>query len=463
MAAKRAANRDAPLYSLEAEQSVIGGLLLNASAWPRVAGLTAGDFYRPDHRTIFAAIDELCGAGKVADTIMVTELLKSRGSLDDVGGFSAVASLARDTAGTSNIEAYAEKVREYALRRRLGDLGAAITREAGEGGSDGASGLLARVQERLLSLQASSRSGKRLVSSRDLATDFIDDLDRRCDKPKGLQLGLADFDGLTNGLEAGDLVVVAGRPGMGKTALLVSIAAHVAQSQPVAVFSAEMPARQLMRRCVALLGRISQGRLRRADQLTQEDWNCIWIAAAAAGERQLWIDDTALPALAHIRAECMGLKARTGLGLVIIDYVQLVQGHGANRYEQLRDVAYGCKALAKDLAVPVIVLGQLNRGVESRDSKEPQMSDLRDSGAIEEAADIIGLLFSKGYYDPEFEMPHVLECQIEKHRNGERGECLWHFAGEHSHISVLDSAAAIRYRLCRAQQRRARKGATNDL
>jgi replicative DNA helicase len=455
--------RNVPLYSLDAEQAVLGALLFDSSAWPRVAGLIAADHYRPDHRTIFAAIEELCSAGKAADVITVSELLKDRGTLADVGGLAALGTLAANKPGTANIEDYAEKVREYALRRRLEALGATIRREAADGGPDGANGLLTRIQERLLALQASSRTGNGLIASRELASEFIDDLDRRRDKPRGLPLGLADFDGLTNGLEPGDLVVVAGRPGMGKTALLVTIAAHVAQSQAVAVFSAEMPARQLMRRCVALLGRISQGRLRRTDQLTDDDWSRIGSAATAVSDRQLWIDDTALPALAHIRAECLGLKARTGLGLVMIDYVQLVQGHGANRYEQLREVAYGCKALAKDLAVPVIVLGQLNRGVESRDSKEPQISDLRDSGAIEEAADIIGLLFSKGYYDPQFEMPQVLECQIEKHRNGERGECLWHFAGEHSHISVLEAPAATQYRLLRAQQRKARKGATNDL
>lgn len=166
------------------------------------------------------------------------------------------------------------------------------------------------------------------------------------------------------------------------------------------------------------------------------------------------IDDTPLPALTHIRAESLALKARTGLGLVMIDYMQLVKGSGKNRYEELRDVAYGIKAMAKDLEVPVIVLAQLNRGVESRDEKRPLLSDLRDSGAIEEAADIVGLLYSEGYYDPDFGMPYVLECQIEKNRNGERGECLWHFSGQHSRVTELDSGARAQYLQQRAKRRR---------
>ncbi len=154
--------------------------------------------------------------------------------------------------------------------------------------------------------------------------------------------------------------------------------------------------------------------------------------AGDIGRKQLWIDDTASPTLAHIRAETLALKARNSLGLVLVDYVQLVRGSGANRYEQLREVAYGLKALAKELAVPVVILAQLNRGVETREQRRPAISDLRDSGAIEEAADIVGLLYSESYYDPAFPMPYVLECNIAKNRNGERGECLWRFDGAFS-------------------------------
>lgn len=457
-----AAERAAP-HSIEAEQAVLGGLLLqDATAWPRVASLEAADFYRPDHRLIFAAIAEVCGAGRAADVVLAVDALERRGQLTHVGGLSYLGTLVRDTPGTANIEAYAARVRSDALLRRLQDFSAQIAREASQG-TDVGETVLARAQERLLVLQTSARTGEGLVSVRDLAPGFVDDLDSRAARHSGLQVGLSDFDELTHGLEPGDLVVIAARPGMGKTALLVTIGAHVARSQQVAVFSAEMPARQLMRRCVALLGTIQQGRLRRADQLTDSDWKAIAESVSDLSDRHLWIDDTSAPTLTHVRSECMGLKARAGLGLVIVDYVQLVQGRGANRYEQLRDVAYGFKALAKDLSVPVIVLAQLNRGVESRGSKEPEASDLRDSGAIEEAADIIGLLYSKSYYHPDFAMPDVLECRIAKHRNGERGECLWSFSGAHSRITVLDAGDRAQYRRLKAQQDGPGRRAANDL
>jgi replicative DNA helicase len=216
-----------------------------------------------------------------------------------------------------------------------------------------------------------------------------------------------------------------------------------------------MPSSQLMRRCVALQAGIPQGLLRRPEKLTGDDWSKIDKAASTIAQRKLWIDDTGSPSLSHIRAEAISLKSRASIGLVLVDYVQLVRAPGANRYEQLRDVAYGLKALAKELAVPVIVLAQLNRGVEAREHKRPQMSDLRDSGAIEEAADIVGLLYSEGYYDHDFSMPYVLECQIAKNRNGERGQCLWHFDGAYSRVAPLDPGAAANYRrlLTKAHQR----------
>jgi len=290
---------------------------------------------------------------------------------------------------------------------------------------------------------------------------FASDLERRRDAQVGLSIGLEDFDAITGGLEPGDLVVIAARPGMGKTSLLVTIEAEVAKGSPAAVFSAEMPAQQLTRWSVALLGRVSQTRLRHARELTDADWSAIWSAAASVGQLKLWIDDTPLPPLTHIRAEAFALKAQAGLGVILIDYVQLVAGAGANRYEQLRDVAYGLKALAKDLAVPVIVLAQLNRAVETRDRKRPHLSDLRDSGATEEAADIVGLLYAEGYYNSDFEMPDVLECAIAKNRNGERGECFWSFCGDHSRMTVLEDGPRAQYRRLRAVKQH--RGGADDL
>lgn len=451
-------------HSVEAEQAVLGSLLVDSSAWSRLTGrIEASDFFRPDHGLIFSAIAKLAGAGKEHDIITVSARLQASGSLGDAGGMAYIGQLARDTATAANVATYAEIVRERSMRRRLVQLAESIHRSVrGQGKSDRtAEDLVADAQRALYELQSRARVGEGLVSASVLTKALLDDLDRRRENPAGLSIGLTDFDDLTGGLEPGELVVLAGRPGMGKTALLGGASMHVSARADVAVFSAEMPSQQLMRRNMAAEGDVSLGKLRRANYLTDSDWASIAGAAPRLASRRLWIDETPLPTLAHIRAECMGLKIRCGsLGLVLVDYVQLVQGVGANRYEQLRDVAYGFKALAKSLAVPVVLLAQINRGVESRDGKRALMSDLRDSGAIEEAADIIGLLYSEGYYNRQFSMPHVLECNVEKNRNGERGECLWYFDGDRSKITVLDSDMRARYLALRAQ---AKRGGGEDL
>lgn len=452
------------LHSVEAEQAVLGSLMTDSSAWSRIAGkLEPQDFHRPDHALIFGAITKLAGAGKDADVVTVSARLQSAGELDDAGGMAYVGRLARDTATAANVESYAEVVRERSMRRRLAALAESIQRTVSMPGRDrSAEDLLADAQRALYDLQVRARAGSGLVSAKDLVRILFDDLDRRREKPLGISVGLADFDERTGGLEPGELVVLAGRPGMGKTALLGGMSTHVSAASTVAVFSAEMPAMQLMRRNVASVGDVSLAKLRRAGQLTDYDWANVANAGSTLATRNLWIDETPQPTLAHVRAECMGLKMRTGsLGLVLVDYVQLVQGIGENRYAQLRDVAYGFKALAKQLAVPVVLLAQINRGVESRDWKRPLMSDLRDSGAIEEAADIIGLLYCEGYYNRQFSMPHILECDLQKVRNGEPGECLWYFDGDRSRITVADSNLRARYMALREQSKK--RGGGDDL
>jgi replicative DNA helicase len=452
---------DLPQHSIEAEQAVLGALLLSTPAWALVSSkLSGSDFYRGEHRLIFAAIADLHNVAKAVDAVTVAEYLEHQGSA--AGGLGYIAALVRDTPGAANIESYAAVVLERSALRRLKEIGELIAQSAAAGGQSAAE-LAATAQEQLHRLHAKSRAGTGLIDVRKLVADFTDDLDARAEGSKGLKVGLPDFDGLTCGLEAGDLVVIAARPGMGKTAMMVSIASTTSLSTGTAVFSAEMPAHQLMRRCVALQAEIPQGLLRTAERLTPEHWASISSAAGSIAQRRLWIDDTGTPTLTHIRAETLALKSRAPLGLVLIDYVQLVRGIGKNRYEELRDVAYGLKALAKELAVPIIVLAQLNRGVESRDQKRPQISDLRDSGAIEEAADIVGLLYSEAYYDPVFDMPYVLECHIAKNRNGERGECLWRFDGALSRITALDSGPTAQYRRVIAMAAKPAKRAKSGL
>lgn len=436
-----------PPHSAAAEQAVLGAMLADPDAGRRAAARLVGeDFYEPRHRDIYRAIVGRMAEGHAADAVSVAEHLERAGLATETGGLAYLGRLVTETLSTSNVETHADIVREHAQRRRLRQSAVDLVREIDEAPERSTTDLTSDLQQQLQYVQQRLRAGQGLVDVNRLAGELLDDLDRRSRGERGLAVGLADFDAATNGLEAGDLAVIAGRPGMGKTALLVSIAAHVARQAPVAVFSAEMPARQLMRRAVALVGDVSQSQLRTPERLSDVDWSRITTAASTVGRLKLHIDDTPLPTLEHVRAECLSLKAREPLGLVLVDYVQLVVGRGANRYEQLRDVAYGLKALAKDLAAPVIVLAQLNRGVEAREHKRPHLSDLRDSGAIEEAADVVALLYCEGYYAPDFAMPYVLECAIEKNRNGERAQCLWNFSAARSHIELLNPAATSQYR-----------------
>jgi replicative DNA helicase len=439
-----------PPHSIEAEQALLGSVLMSPAAWTFASKLSAEDFYRNDHRLIFGAIESLQRSCKAVDHLTVADHLAQQNRIDAAGGLAYIARLVRDTPSADNAETYAATVIERSSLRRLQAIGDEATRGAADGDRS-ATELAADMQEQLHRLQSRSRTGKGLVSARQLVGEFTDYLDDASAGVQGLQIGLPDFDELTSGLEAGDLVVFAARPGMGKTALLISIASTVSVDTGCAAFSAEMPAKQLMRRCMALQTNIAQGLLRRADKLGDDDWAKISAASEPLARRKLWIDDTATPTLTHIRAEALALKSRAELGLLLIDYVQLVRGIGKNRYEELRDVAYGLKALAKEMQLPIIVLAQLNRDVEKRDHKRPHSSDLRDSGAIEEAADVIGLLYSEAYYQPEFSMPYVLECSIEKNRNGERGHCLWRFDGAFSRVSPLESGAATQYRRLMAQ------------
>jgi len=443
-----------PPHSIDAERGVLGALLYEPQTWARISGkVQAEDFYRTEHAVLFETIALRAARGESADPVSIAAALDRAGELGRCGGIDYLVELVEQAPTGREAEAHANIVRDRANLRRLHDAGHRIVRLVRNPDGRSAADLLADATAILQALAGKGRVGAGLVDARTLVEAFVDDLERRRDGHRGMSVGLPDFDRLTCGLEPGDLVVLAGRPGMGKTALLVSIAAHVSKSAGVAVFSAEMPSSQLMRRCVSLLGSVSQSDLREAAKLTDEDWDRIGDAVVALASRRLWIDDTTAPALSHIRAETAALAAREELGMVLVDYAQLVKGEGANRYEQLRDVAYGLKDLAKDVGVPVIALAQINRGVEQRDNNRPRMSDLRDSGAIEEAADIIGLLYCEGYYSPDFPMPYVLECEIGKNRNGERGFCLWHFAGQYSRVGRLGSGAAARDRHYIASQR----------
>lgn len=434
-------------HSVEAEQAVLGSLLLDGGkVWPLIAPLLApSDFFRADHRLIFETLAELAVLHEHPDAVTLFANLERKKLAGDAGGLAYLSRLARETSTGANAEQYAKVVRDRAQLRTLADIGRQLETSAVSRGTS-AEQLTADLERMLSDLRKRSRSGDGLKRATDLGRELIDDLERRREGAGGLSTGLADFDELTGGLEAGELTIFAGRPGVGKTALLVTICAHVAREIPVAVFSAEMPSLQLSRRFTALLGNIDQTVLRRPKHMTDHDWERVAEATAKFSERRLWVDERVSPSTDYIRAQCVRQKARHGLGLVLVDYCQLVEGRGEKRADQQKDVAYGCKNLAKEIGVPVVLLSQVNRDVEKRENKRPRMSDLRESGGIEEAGDLVGMLYCESYYKPDFDMPNIVECSIEKTRHGERAKCLWHFAGEYSRMTALDDAGRCRYR-----------------
>lgn len=446
-----------PPHSIEGEQSLIGAVLIDPKAWARVANrVSTPDFYRADHRVLWDAICETLREGLATDTTTLVARLERDGRLSAAGGRDYLGQLYTDTPSSAHVESYAKIVRDYAVKRRIGVCGHAVA--ALMHGEETAADALLEVSRLLGELHGTARIGRGLVDVRELVPKLLDDLDRKRAGERGLSIGLDDFDHLTSGLEPGDLVVIAARPSIGKTATLVHMADFASRSTGVAVFSAEMPALQLLRRHTAAISGIPQSRLRRPADLDFADWDAIGHAATTLTQRPMWIDETAAPSLDHIRGEVLALGTRAKVGLVMVDYVQLVTGRGANRYEELRDVAYGLKGLAKEASVPIVILAQLNRSVDSRENKRAHMADLRDSGAIEEAADIVGMLYCEGYYNPEFLEPDVLECSVEKNRNGPKGLCLWKFGRDTSRLRVLEQHEVSQYRQLIEKQQRRRGG-----
>jgi replicative DNA helicase len=377
-----------PPHSLEAEQSVLGGLLLDASAWFNVSDVVrAEDFYRPDHRTIFDAIRALATNQKPTDAVTVSEHLERNGQLADVGGLAYLGSLARDTPTAANVRAYAEIVHERSLLRQLIKTGTDIAASAYNTEGETARELVDRAEQGVFAIaEAGARSGGGARSVAEMLPAVIDQIDEwhsNPDKMRGLATGFTDFDKMTGGLRPGDLVIVAGRPSMGKSTLAVNMAEYAAVNPsiraPVAIFSMEMPSDQIITRMLASIGGVPLGSLR-SGRIADEDWARITSATSQLSEAKIFIDETPALSPTDLRARARRLKREHGLGLVVIDYLQLMQvpGNRENRATEIAEISRGLKVLAKELAVPVIALSQLNRGVEQREHKKPVMSDLRE-------------------------------------------------------------------------------------
>ncbi len=431
-----------PPHSLEAEQAVLGGLMLEEAAWDKIADvLTAEDFYRHDHRLIFQAVSELVAAQRPVDVVTVSEHLESQGRLEEAGGLAYLAALAQNTPSAANIHAYASIVREKAVLRALIRVGQEITERAFQPEGRPVAELLDAAEQAVFHIAEQGARGRAgFTNIKDLLTRAVDRIDAlfQQDNPiTGVPTGFADFDEMTSGLQPSDLIIVAGRPSMGKTTFAMNIAEHVAvrEGLPVAVFSMEMPGEQLAMRLMSSLGRIDQHKVR-TGRLEDDDWPKLTMAVGELAEAPLFIDDT--PALTpnELRARARRLARENGgkLGLIVIDYLQLMQvaGHSENRAGEISEISRSLKGLAKELDVPVIALSQLNRSLEQRPNKRPVMSDLRESGAIEQDADVIVFIYRDEVYNEDSPDKGTAEIIIGKQRNGPIGTIRLTFLGQYT-------------------------------
>ena len=442
-----------PPHSIEGESSVLGGLLLDNSAWDRVSDLLSeGDFYRYEHRLVYAALGVLINASKPADVITVFEQLQSQGKAEGIGGLAYLNSLAQYVPSASNIRRYAEIVRERAILRKLVSASDEIATNAFNPKGRLVKTILDEAEQKIFSIGEEGSRMKRGFQTMDtLVVDLLDRVQEMADNPNdvtGVPTGFYDLDRMTSGLQAGDLIVLAARPSMGKTAFAINIAEHVALKEglPVAVFSMEMGAAQLAVRIVGSIGRIDQGHLR-TGKLTDEEWPRLTEAIEKLRTISLHIDETAGLTASELRANARRLARQCGkLGLIVVDYLQLMSGSSGdneNRATELGEISRGLKMLAKELQCPVIALSQLNRSVETRPDKRPMMSDLRESGAIEQDADIIMFIYRDEYYTKDAcKEPGVAEIIIAKQRNGPTGVCKLAFIRQLTRFESLASGGS---------------------
>lgn len=420
-----------PPHSLEAESCVLGGLLLDNSAWDRVSDvLSESDFYKFEHRLIYASIQTLIGGLRPADVITVYEALLAQGKADAVGGLGELNALAQYVPSAGNIRRYAEIVRERAILRKLVVASDEIAAEAFNTKGRPVAQILDDAEQKIFKIgEEGSRLRQGFQSMDQLISDLlgrVDEMSKNPDDITGVPSGFSDFDEMTSGLQPGDLIVLAARPSMGKTALAINIAEHVALGEglPVAVFSMEMGASQLAIRMVGSIGRIDQGHLR-TGKLSDEEWPRLNAAVERLQTVSLFIDETPGLNPSELRANAKKLSRQCGkLGLIVVDYLQLMStgsSDGDNRATELGEISRGLKMLAKELQCPIIALSQLNRGVETRTDKRPMMSDLRESGAIEQDADVIMFIYRDDYYNKDSKEPGIAEIIIGKQRNGPTG------------------------------------------
>jgi len=432
-----------PPHSVEAEQSLLGGLLLDNNAWDRIGDLVSEvDFYRDDHRRIFRYIAQLVAQGKPADVVTVFESAEKNGEAEALGGLAYLGEIANNTPSAANIRGYAQIVRERSVLRRLLAAGDEIAAAALNPQGRDVKQLLDEAEAKIFEIaEAGARSRQGFESIQPVLGRVVDRITELYDSNNpsdvtGLPTGFVDLDQKTSGLHPGDTVVVAGRPSVGTTAFALNIAAHVAIhiGLPVAIFSMEMPAEQLALRFLSSYGRLDQHRVR-TGKLNEDEWDRLTHALGPLHEAPIYIDDSGGLTAVDLRARARRLYRQCGkLGLVVIDYLQLMSAvrQGENRATEISEISRSIKALAKELAVPVIAISQLSRKPEERNDKRPLMSDLRESGAIEQDADLILMMYRDEYYNQDSKDKGIAEVNIGKQRNGPTGTIRLTFLGEYT-------------------------------
>lgn len=443
-----------PPHSIEAEQSILGGLMLDNQAWDRMGDLvTDNDFYRDEHRRIFRQIRNLLERAKPADVVTVAEALDAAGEGDQTGGLAYLGELAANTPSSANIRRYAEIVRERAVLRQLVATADEIAADALNPLGRDAETLLDEAESKIFKIaEAGAGHNEGFVHINPLLTQVVERIQELHDRDNpsditGVPTGFVDLDQKTSGFQPGDLIIVAGRPSMGKTAFALNIAENVAVDAglPVGVFSMEMGGTQLAMRMLASIGRLDSHRVR-TGRLNDDEWSRLSFALGKLHEAPIYIDETGGLSPANLRARARRLARQYGgkLGLLVIDYIQLMSGNrqGENRATEVSEISRSIKSLAKELQVPIVALSQLSRKVEERNDKRPMMSDLRESGAIEQDADVILMMYREEYYKPDTPDKGVAEVIIGKQRNGPTGTVRLAFLGEYTRFESLAGGGA---------------------
>ncbi|MBK6958349.1 MAG: replicative DNA helicase [Nitrosomonas sp.] len=432
-----------PPHSIESEQSVLGGLMLDNHAWEKVADvITDSDFYRQDHRLIYHHICKLIEHNKPADVITVAESLEISAELQKIGGLAYIGAIVQNTPSAANIKRYAEIVRERSIMRNLAQIGVQITDSAYNPAGRSAADLLDEAEKKVFEIAEEGARGKEgFMDIQPLLKQVVERIELLYsqDNPSnvtGIASGFHDLDQKTSGFQPGDLIIVAGRPSMGKTAFSLNIAEHVALelNKPVAVFSMEMGGAQLAMRMLGSVGKLDQHKVR-TGRLEDADWPKLTHALGKLNEAPIFIDESAALNALELRARARRLYRQHGeLGLIVVDYLQLMSSssQGENRATEISEISRALKGLAKELKVPVIALSQLNRSLEQRPNKRPVMSDLRESGAIEQDADVILFIYRDEVYNPDSPDKGIAEIIIGKQRNGPIGKVDLTFLGEYT-------------------------------